>query len=61
MNSDEDKFYIKILVLDAIYEFVVEKFSIWNHLESQNIILRSHIFLVFWNSFKTGVLTYLPS
>lgn len=26
MNSNEDKFYTKIIDLDAIYNFVVEKF-----------------------------------
>jgi hypothetical protein len=36
MNSDEDKFHIKIRALDAIYNFVVKKFFIWNCLESQN-------------------------
>jgi hypothetical protein len=33
MNSDKDKFYIKIIVLDVIYNFVVEKFLIENWLE----------------------------
>ena len=28
MNSNEDKLYIKIVALDAIYDFVVEKFLI---------------------------------
>ena len=28
MNSNEDKFYIKIVALDAIYDFVVEFFWI---------------------------------
>ena len=30
MNSDEDKLYIKIIVLDEIHNFVVEKFMNWN-------------------------------
>jgi hypothetical protein len=36
-NSDEEKCYIKIVALDAIYNFVVEKFFIWNCLESTQI------------------------
>ena len=39
MNSNEDKLYIKIEALDAIYDFVVEKFFVWSHLVSQNLIL----------------------
>jgi len=39
MNFDEDKFYIKIVALDVIYNFVVGKSLIWNWLESQNIVL----------------------
>lgn len=27
MNSDENKLYIKIITLDTIYNFAVEKFS----------------------------------
>ena len=30
--------YIKIVALDATYIFVVEKFFIWNYLESKNIV-----------------------
>jgi len=37
MNSNEDKLYIKFLVNNAIYNFVVEKFLNWNLLRSQNI------------------------
>ena len=36
MNSDEDKLLMKIVALDAIYNFVVE-FFIWNRLESQKM------------------------
>jgi hypothetical protein len=43
MNLDEDKLYIKIISLDAIYNFIVEKFLILNCLESKNIILSSRI------------------
>jgi hypothetical protein len=39
MNSNEDKFYNKIIILNATYNFVVEKFFIWSHLMSQNLIL----------------------
>ena len=31
MKSDEDKLYIKIVELDGIYNFVSEKFIIWDH------------------------------
>ena len=34
MNSNEDKLYIKIIELGVLYNFVVEKFFIWNWLES---------------------------
>jgi hypothetical protein len=37
MNPDEDELYIKIIALDAIYNFVVKNLLIWNYLESQNI------------------------
>ena len=43
MNSDEDKLYIKIIALDEIYNFVVEKFLNWNCLGSQNIIESAQI------------------
>jgi hypothetical protein len=39
MNSNEDKVYIKIVVIVAIYNFVVEKFLNLNYLESQNIVV----------------------
>jgi len=32
MNSIEDKFYTKVIVLSTIYNFVVEKFFIWSRL-----------------------------
>jgi hypothetical protein len=43
MNSDEDKLYIKIIALGEIYNFVVEKFSNWNCLGSQNIVVSAQI------------------
>ena len=43
MNSDEDKLYIKIVALDEIYNFVVEKFLNWNCLVSQNIVVSAQI------------------
>ena len=43
MNSDEDKLYMKIVALDEMYNFVVEKFFIWNCLGSQNIIVSAQI------------------
>ena len=39
MNSNEDKLYIEVIVLNTVYNFVVKKFFIWNHLVSQNLIL----------------------
>jgi hypothetical protein len=38
MNSDEDKFYIKIVAIDTIYNFIVDMFFIWKCLEPQNIV-----------------------
>jgi hypothetical protein len=40
MNPDEDKLYIKIVALEAIYYFIIEEFFIWSCLLSQNIVLR---------------------
>jgi hypothetical protein len=34
MNSDEDKLYIKIVALNKIYNFIIEKFLNWKCLES---------------------------
>jgi hypothetical protein len=57
MNSDDDKIYIKIVVFDEIYKFVVHFFSIWNHLKAQkyDILhrsryrkLRSGWYIIFW-------------
>jgi hypothetical protein len=47
MNSNEDKLYIKIVDPDALYNFVVTKFSMWNWLESQNIV--SKMDFEIWN------------
>ena len=33
--SDEDELYIKVVVLDEIYNFVVQTFLIWNCLDVQ--------------------------
>ena len=33
--SDEDKLYIKVVVLDEIYNFVVQTFLIWDRLDVQ--------------------------
>ena len=35
MMSDEDELYIKLIVLDEIYNFVVQSFLIWDHLDVQ--------------------------
>ena len=39
MNSNENKFYVKILALDTVYNFIVEKFFIWSRLVSPILIL----------------------
>jgi hypothetical protein len=33
--------YMKVVVLNIVYIFVVEKFFIWSHLESQIYVLSS--------------------
>jgi hypothetical protein len=38
MNSDEDKFYMKIVAFDEIYSFVVQNFFIWSNIVSQKMI-----------------------
>ena len=43
MDMDENKLYIKIVALDVICNFIVDKFFILNYLECQNIILSSWI------------------
>ena len=43
MNLDENKLYIRIVSHDKTYNFVVEKFFIWNCLGSQNIIVSAQI------------------
>jgi len=35
MKLDEDKFYTKVIVLDEIYNFVVDNFFVQDHLLSQ--------------------------
>ena len=37
MNLDGDKLYMKIVDLDEIYNFVVQTFFIWSHLDAQLI------------------------
>jgi hypothetical protein len=53
MNLNEDKFYIKVIALNTIYNFVVEKFFIWSYLVSQNLILNFKIYKltkkIFWD------------
>lgn len=36
MKSDESLFYIKIIVLGEVYNFIANIFFIWNYLERQN-------------------------
>jgi hypothetical protein len=40
MNLNEDKLYIKIVALNVIYKFVVEKFKNWNCLGSKKYYLK---------------------
>ena len=35
MMSDEDEFYIKVVVLNEIYNFVVQTILIWDRLDVQ--------------------------
>jgi hypothetical protein len=35
MISDEDEFYIKVVVLDEIYNIVIQTFFIWDRLDDQ--------------------------
>ena len=42
-SSDEDKLYKKIIALNRIYNFVVEKFLILNCLGSQNTVVSLQI------------------
>ena len=53
MNLDEDKLYIKIVALDVIYNFVVQKFINWNCLGSKNIILSLQILKFKIYNYKT--------
>jgi len=43
MDSNEDKLYIRIIALDEIYIFVVQKFLNWNCLGFENIVVSAHI------------------
>jgi hypothetical protein len=46
MNSNGDTLYMKIIDFDEIYNFVVQTFFIWSHLQTQiiNILFRSQFF-----------------
>jgi hypothetical protein len=46
MKSDENKLYIKIVELDEIYNFLVDKIFVWDHLGFQIYKLS----LIFWIS-----------
>jgi hypothetical protein len=43
MNSDENKFYIKIVALDEIYNFVVNFFYLKLFRAPQNIVVSAQI------------------
>ena len=38
MNSNDEKFYVKIIDHDTVYNFIVEKYFIWSRLVSQILI-----------------------
>ena len=43
----------KFVVVDAIYNFVIDKFFIWSHLEFQMFILSSHFEIQIFDIFQT--------
>jgi hypothetical protein len=43
MKADENKLYIKVVDVDEIYNFLVDDFFIWNHLQSQNSVWSAQI------------------
>ena len=53
MNSDGDKFYIKIVDLDKIYKFVVQIFYSRSHLEAQIINTNFRYKFNFWSEHRT--------
>jgi hypothetical protein len=38
MDTDWDKFYMEIVALDEIYNFIVDNFFIWNLLDIQILV-----------------------
>ena len=48
MNLDGDKLGMKIIDLDGIYNFVVQTFFIWSHLDAQIIDKCSRSKIYFW-------------
>ena len=48
MNLDGYKIYTKIVDLDAIYNFVVQNFFIWSHLDAKIIDKCSRSKIYFW-------------
>ena len=45
MMSDEDELYIKVVVLDEIYNFIVQTFLIWDRLDVQIFSFKIIIYL----------------
>jgi hypothetical protein len=43
INSYGEKFYMKIVDLDEIYNFSLQIFFFWNHIRAQVIIIRFQI------------------
>jgi hypothetical protein len=62
MKSDGDKIYIKIIELDKIWNFVVDKIFVWDHLGFQIYKLSLRFFNSnFWISQMTldGEMSYM--
>lgn len=50
MKLNEDILYIQMIELDVFHKFVVDNYSIWDHLEDQIVFLNYQISssIVFW-------------
>lgn len=44
IKSNENEFYAKIIEIDAVYNFVVNKFFTRNCLEQKNVVLKITVF-----------------
>ena len=48
MKSDRNKLYNKFVYLEEIYNFVVDHFLVWGHLDVQKYIISSPTYLDKW-------------